>query len=187
MTNQVFINKWNKYETIQEKLDWLKQRIISIYSNKELIAFMDKLIKFIPEQSQKIDVLHFAKKIVQQYSREPDREFLYAFSEEFAEDEEEEKKYNPLEWIEIELEYQQQMIGQSKQTPVAFPNKIYEGEKEVMKLEEILSALGISKSTLDRWRTEGCPVSKRGRKLYSNKRELVSWIENNKNKKSNHQ
>ena len=180
MTANYFLKRWNEYTSTQEKLRWLKQSIKRFYFNKALVEFMDKLIKLVPDQSQKISILLFSKKIIQQHSRIPEGEYLSVFKDQVDYDEQE--IHNPVVWIDFELEYQQQILLQAKDTPVVYPNRIYQGENEIMKLEEILKTFDISKSTLDRWRVDGMPILKKGRKLFGHKKELVDWIESNKKK-----
>lgn len=52
--------------------------------------------------------------------------------------------------------------------------------QELVTMKDIMQIYKISRSTIDRWRSEGMPCSKVGRSIRFNLEEVKKWIENNK-------
>lgn len=55
-------------------------------------------------------------------------------------------------------------------------------ENEFLTVDEVCQWLKISRSTIERWRKEGMPFSKKKRLVRFDKDEVIKWLkENNKN------
>lgn len=53
---------------------------------------------------------------------------------------------------------------------------------EFLTVDEVCKWLKVSRSTVDRWRKEGLPFTKKTRLIRFDKEEVVKWLkENNKN------
>jgi len=46
--------------------------------------------------------------------------------------------------------------------------------------KEIAEFLGVSWTTIDRWRKDGLPCFKKGREIMFKKDEVIKWIESNR-------
>src|SRR5688572_29785009 len=109
MSNKKFISKWNTLSEMEDRLSLLKKTIRNIYSNKELVTFLEQLLHLVINQNEKKVVLLFAKKIVNQYPRRLQADFLEAVKEEVELNrrtfETEQRDFDPQRWIEHELDF----------------------------------------------------------------------------------
>jgi len=182
MSHKKFISKWNTLSEMEDRLSLLKKTIRNIYSNKDLVTFLEQLLHLVINPNEKKVVLLFAKKIVNQYPRKLQSDFYEAVKEEVEANrntfEREQKEYDPQRWIEHELDFIED-TAQLNVTEVGF-KKIYTSpvslEKELLTREELMDLLQISKSTLDRRRWDGMPHIKKGRKIYFKKSEVFNWL-----------
>ena len=111
--------------------------------------------------------------------------FPQEYDAEMALFEQEQVIYEPIKWIETEIEF----ISEYSKIQQEFPemeesvteNKLsetlYPETKEFLTLSETMDLLKISKSTLDRRREEGLPWHKDGKKIYFKRNELIRWID----------
>ena len=193
MTINYFTKRWNKIETETERLKWLRRALGFFYLNKQLNAFLEQVLEMFPEKTQKQQMLNYAKKVVKQDSRCPEGDYFEAFREEFTDMfdfyAEEQKEHDPVVWIDAELEYLNLDVQGSENKNLAgkeinttlLPVNLHPNLPELLQLKEILILVGISKSTLDRWRaTESMPIIKQGKKLFAKKEELLKWIDKRK-------
>ena len=186
MTNSYFISKWNSLTEMDDRLTLLKRTMLTFHRNKELIGFLDVFIKSVSDQCERKLTLLFAKKTINQFPRALPEDYIKAFEEELNLNSdvfcEEQRMYDPNNWIDCELDFIEQKTQLNlNEVPL---NKIHSSEKtlekELLTKEDALVLLKISKATLDRWRWEGMPCFKEGRKIYFRKTEIVNWLNRKK-------
>lgn len=154
------------------------------YDNKDLIQHIEAKIDRTTMQI-KLELLHFFKKIVKQVPRSlyPDQKLAF---EELAEHElieftEEQEFYDPVKWINAEIEY----LFSKKERSSASLEQVVEREdqktqpEDLMTFDETLTYLKIAKSTLHRAISNGLPRHKLKKKVYISRAELDAYIKNN--------
>lgn len=177
-----FSKKWNHAKEINEHLALLKSTILSLYINKELIEFLEFLLKDLLQPEGKVFMLKFCQKIILQYPRYPKGNQVKAFELEYAHErediEEEQQLFQPSIWCEIEIKYLESVEGH--QTEVAIKrSKADTGiakENDWLTLEETMRLLKMSKSTIDRRCAEGMPRHKTGKKIFFMRSEIFKWM-----------
>ena len=109
MTLTYFLSKWNSIQSYQAQLSFFKHYLLTLYRNKEVVDFIDQLLSGMNSNSKKIGILLYCKKILKKYDRFPSREIAECFPEEYdkerAEIEEDQITYEPVKWIEAEIEF----------------------------------------------------------------------------------
>ncbi|MGM9476405.1 helix-turn-helix transcriptional regulator [Pedobacter sp. GSP4] len=177
-----FLKRWGNNNP-QQKLQQLKNHIISIYINKDLIDFFEELSANILKKNEKIYYLEFCKKIVLQYNRKPDKLHYQAFKIEydlfFQEIKNEQCALNPSMWLEAELRYLRYIEGDSKLNvgDTLIPNI----NKEWLTTPEVIQWLGISKANLHRKVASGLPKTKIGRHVRFAPEKVREWIASQNN------
>ncbi|HET6245385.1 MAG: helix-turn-helix domain-containing protein [Bacteroidetes bacterium] len=189
MTDSYFLSKWNSLQLHKAKLSFLQNYLLSLHRNREVVEFLDNLLAGIDSISNKMGMLLYCLKILKQYQRTIPKELAESFPEQYDLEREtiaeEQTIYDPVKWIEAEIEF----ISSYSKIQQEFPEteepvketklseKLYPETKEFLTLKETMDLLKISKSTLDRRREEGLPWHKDGKKLYFKRNELIKWID----------
>lgn len=186
---QFFINKWNKADSSDARVRLLKNYLTSLYFNKDLIEFLEEFTSQAISFEKRIYLLLLCRKIILQYPKVIDQEHYRAFQEIYDYERYTGSKVEPIQWIEDEVWFLREvksvgedfeLFNQNKTTPDNALDKHYPQGKELMTLEETLSFLSVSKSTIDRWREDGLQNLKAGKKIYFNRNEIMNWIQNEK-------
>lgn len=174
-----FTKRWNLCKG-KKRLNLLKNEIKSLYVNRELIAFMQNLTDMIKSKDDKQYYLLFCKKVILQTNRFPDSNHYEAFKEEynqfFEETKEEQANYNPISWIDAELDFLK-LEGRGKEDSSDNKNNINEPPQRTwMTFSETLDWLKTSKMALRRRITEGMPCIKLGNVYRFDPKEITSWL-----------
>lgn len=152
----------------------LENKIKRLYVNKELIQLikpniLDKTTK------DRLALLHYFKKLVQQVYRSPDPNHKAAFEDEYEAERiaiaDEQAFYDPLKWINAEIEYlvynepvnESEKLQQQLQITEEVQNT---GINGLVTKEHAMKLLETSDSTFNRRISEGLPHYKMGRKIY---------------------
>jgi len=138
---------------------------------------MQNLTDLLKSKDEKLYYLQFCKKIILQAKRFPDRNHYEAFREEydllFDAIKQEQHEYDPIRWINAELEFLQvASIGKaSDQTATdEKPHRVW------MTTTEMEHRLGTSKMALRRRMAEGMPFTKLGNQLRFDPNAVDAWL-----------
>lgn len=160
----------------------LERNVKLLFVNKELIEFIEKTLKKLP-QKDKLDCLHYFKKLALQVHRVPDPDHYKAFEdlylEEMSKIADEQKFYNPIKWIIAEIEYLQAKIGaleadSPQQNEQIASEKMF--DEELVPEKMVIKILGMSKSKLLRLRAEGLPSQKIGKPIFYDLKKVKEWL-----------
>lgn len=148
-------------------------RISSIFINKELVQFINRIIKDINSIDDQYLILSKIKKILIQFPRNPDPAQLRAEKAEFAqffkEIKREQKAYNPINWIDAELEYIRYL--KTVQADKTQESHVLD-KKEWLTSEDMLKVFKCSISSLNRRIADGMPCNKMGGKKVFKRTDL---------------
>lgn len=154
----------------------LKKKISQLTINSELINFIEENVNQLKTGTDKMIFLHLCKKLVLQVERSPDPDHYRAFEEEYENDR---QTYDPIQWIEAELDYQQNLQAlsqpQTLSSAVADEAKLRLGTTWLTK-EEVMHMFKVSRSTLHRRIAEGMPCHKKGKFKYFHLEEISKWL-----------
>lgn len=162
----------------------LKKEIKRIYKNKELTEYIERHLSLIPVKD-KIAALYYFKKLVLQTYRSPDSDHYAAFEDEYEEEmseiRAEQQFYEPVRWIDAEIDYQTNMGERLTGDDVTGRLDIMqEAKKRLSKdwltKEEVMELFGISRSTLNRRIADGMPAHKSGKAVYFYLEEINQWM-----------
>src|SRR5690606_16753192 len=150
-----FTKRWNLHKG-RKRLNLLNNEVAGLYVNQELIAFMQNLTELLKSKDEKLYYLQFCKKTILQTKRFSDRHHYEAFREEydlfFEQIKDEQAIYDPIRWIDAELEFLQ-MVSMVK-APAPIDEK---PRKDWMTFGEMMEYLGTSKMALRRRMAEDLP------------------------------
>ncbi|MFB2121194.1 hypothetical protein [Parapedobacter sp. 2B3] len=171
-----FTKRWNLYKG-KKRLNLLKNEVTGLYVNQELFAFLQNLTNLLKSKDEKLYYLQFCKKTILQIRRFPDRNHYEAFKEEydlfFSAIRKEQQQYNPIRWIDAELEFlQTAFIGK---TPTSEPID-EKPRRDWMTTAEMEQRLGTSKMALRRRMAEGMPFTKLGNQLRFDPNLVDAWL-----------
>lgn len=162
----------------------LKCKIKTLYVNKDLIQFFvakidGKTIK------DKLAILNYFKKLVQQIYRLPDPDHKAAFEEEYEAEQfaiaDEQAFYDPLKWLQAEIDYLDAQLERLTSTDVDERLNIMQQAKERLSKEwltktEVMELFRISKATINRRIAEGMPAHKNGKMVYFYLEEINEYM-----------
>ena len=147
----------------------IKTAFSRLYLNKNLITLRDRIITSFSDQDIKEKALLKLRHLIKQVPREP----LFLDPSRFDENhihlleiKKEQKVYDPLKWVNAELEF----IASSKDFLKGIQGKTWWSFKEVMQL------FGISKSTLYLRISNGMPCYSFGGSQIFMPQEVEAWI-----------
>jgi phage terminase Nu1 subunit (DNA packaging protein) len=152
----------------------LERKIKTMYVNQELVQFIESKIHDKAKKDQ-VDILHFFKKLVQQVYRSPNPDHKAAFEEEYEAEQltiaQEQAFYEPLKWINAEIEYLNAQIERLSASEVDQRLDIMQHAKERLSKpwltkKEVMELFSISIATLKRRISEGMPAHKKGKMIY---------------------
>lgn len=181
------VEKWNSLTSIIDRETYIRNYLISLFLNADTRAFLQEFtIQF--EGVERLKILKLCRKILEQY---PDRKSFIdkghyqAFQEEYQKDFDNDISVDGIKWIDEELSYLQYVKeldevsdkGEAIQTTTPPPN--VPELKERMSKKDVLEEYHISSSTFDRWRRDGLPHSKRGKKIYVERKLAEEWVKAN--------
>lgn len=162
----------------------LKQRFKRLIVNRELTEFIEDTIKELPSRD-KLAALHYFKKLAVQVFREPDPDHYKAFKDEYDEEMsaivDEQRHYEPVKWIDAEIEY---LVNTGEHLTVEDVNQRLDImqiakqrlSKDWLTKEDVMDLFHISKSTLNRRIAEGMPCRKNGKFVYFYLKEINEWM-----------
>jgi hypothetical protein len=153
-------------------------KISRLFINKDLIGFINRLISESKDMAERERILIKLKKLILQTPREPDQTQLEAEPAEFAqffnEIKKEQEFYDPIKWINAELEYLKSI--KSVDIKDAKANENNNELKEWLSRAQVLQLFNISKTTLNRRIAEGMPGSKLGGRQMFNRQKISDWL-----------
>jgi len=190
-TTKFFIKRWNsaKSNYMREKL--LKKNLSKLFLNTDLVCFLDEFTKQF-EPDKRVKMLLLCRKLLIQNPPKVDEVEYKALQEEYDEAMSKDTSIDGLTWIDEELAFikavnevdeifdpldRRKRLGEPT---IPLESVIPNAAVELMKLEEVLAFFDIHKSTLDRWRKDGFPLDKVGKKLYANKAAALAWVSSKK-------
>ncbi len=145
-------------------------KLTRLYINKDLISFINRLLSTSADPIEREKIAFKLKKLVLQEPRLPDPDQLKAqpdeFRQFFIEIETEQAFYDPIKWLDAELEY----IRSKKQNTSMFE------AKSLLNKQEVMQWLNISISTLSRMISEGLKPIQRGHIMLFHREELIQWL-----------
>lgn len=166
----------------------LKRKIKLLYVNKDLIQFIEAKI-LDKTKKDRLDMLHFFRKLVQQVYRLPDPDHKAAFEEEYEAEKfaiaKEQAFFEPLKWINAEIECLDAQIERLTASDVDQRLDIMQQAKERLSKEwltktEVMELFRISKATINRWISDGLPAHKIGKMVYLYRDEINEYMKQNK-------
>jgi len=169
--------------THQLKKKWA-QRFKRLIINRDLTKFISESIEKLPAKD-KLAALYYFKKLAVQVYREPDPQHFKAFEDEYLEElsaiKEEQKFYEPVKWIEAEVEYITNTAERLTTEDVNQRLDIMQDaklklSKDWLTKTEVMNMFSISKSTLARRVAEGMPAHKNGKAVYFYLEEINGWM-----------
>lgn len=176
-----FTEKW-ALSTKPQRLDLIKKQIPRLYINKDLIDFLKLVSDKAKSNETKIFYLRYCKKIVSQAERKPDVNHQKAFSDEykdfFVNIANEQIAYDPLIWIDAELEYLNYISQYAAEHDDATKEEI-KADKDWLTFKEVMAWLQTSKSALNRRISDGMPCIKLGNQLRFSSEALSNWLTTN--------
>lgn len=152
----------------------LESKVKRVYVNKELIQLIKPNILG-KTTKDRLALLHYFKKLVQQVYRSPDPDHKAAFEDEYEAEKiaiaDEQAFYEPLKWINAEIEYllYNEPVDESErlQKQLQITQEVqHTGINGLVTKEHAMKLLETSDSTIDRRISEGLPRYKMGRKVY---------------------
>jgi hypothetical protein len=147
-------------------------KLTRLYINKDLISFIKRLLATSTDDIEREKMASKLKKLLLQEPRLPDPDQFKAQPEEFRqffiEIETEQALYDPLKWLDAELEF----IKQSKL------NKMIPEDKLWLSREEVMRMFDFSITTLNRRIADNMPCKKLGGKVMFNRQKIYEWLEN---------
>lgn len=171
-----FYTRWEQRNK-QERLELLSKFIKPIFINKELRAFLIKVVESISSVDEKIYYLEFIRKVLAQTNRQPDYSHYKAFEDQYnnllKDIKQEQKIHNPITWIDAELQYQHFMKSIK---PVEGNPQPIDFNKKWLTAQEMAKYLGIGKSTLERKVAFGLPQEKFGRRVFYSPEKVNDWL-----------
>ncbi|RYU90700.1 DNA-binding protein [Mucilaginibacter terrigena] len=161
----------------------LKRDIKWLYVNKEFIEFIEATIKKLPKKDV-LPCLYYFKKLAVQVRRTPEPEHYKAFEglydEHISEIIDEQKFYNPVKWIDAEIEEIMAVAGLATVNAYGADEDFSEFkpsfDPELVPEKKVIEMLGMSKSKLLRLRAEGMPYQQIGKPIFYNLKELKEWL-----------
>ena len=162
----------------------LAREIKRLYKNKELTDYIALVLKSVSNKD-KVALLYYFKKLVLQTFRSPDPNHLLAFQDEYEKElfsiRKEQTFYDPVKWIDAELDYLKNMGEHLTSDDVNSRLDIMQQakqrlSKEWLTKEEVMQLFNISKSTLNRRIAEGMPAHKNGKGVYFYLEEINEWM-----------
>ena len=187
MTANFFMSKWASASTSQRQYQLLENIIKRLYRNLDLIQFIDDLLKSSSDQAQKEKFIKWSKRIVLGTKRSPDPMHFEAFEDEYKLEfdaiSEDQKRHDPVKWLENELEmlvsngYKEIHNSEVNLVDVETKLDIYNFPKDLLSAKELMALLGISKTTLDRRKEDGLRFYKDGRKVYFKRSDVIRYLE----------
>lgn len=162
----------------------LERKVKRLFVNKEFIAFIKVTIEKLP-QKDKLACLHFFKKVAIQVPRLPDPDHFKAFEDTYIEEmlktADEQEFYEPVKWINAEIEYLQNTgehlttedVNNRVDIMLEAKQKL---SKDWLTEEQTMELFSISKSTLNRRMSEGMPHHKNGKFVYFYLDEINQWM-----------
>jgi hypothetical protein len=162
----------------------LNRKIKRLYVNKDLIQFIESKI-LDKTKKDRLEILHFFKKLVQQVYRSPDPDHQAAFEEEYEVEAltiaKEQAFYEPLKWINAEIEYLDAQIEQLTASDVDQRLDVMQQAKERLSKEwltkeDVMELFSKGLSTINRWMREGLPFHKYGKTVYFYLEEINEYM-----------
>lgn len=162
----------------------LEKDIKWLFINKEFIEFIQATINKLP-QKDKLACLFYFKKLAVQIPRTPDPEHYKShqeiYEEEMGKIVDEQTFYEPIKWINAEIEYITSAIEHLTTEDVSHKIDIMQEAKQRLSKDwltkdEVMTLFNISKSTLSRRIAEGMPVHKRGKSLHFYLQDINVWM-----------
>jgi predicted DNA-binding transcriptional regulator AlpA len=192
MENQEIMNTQStsdqKYHIMPQLTNSVKHQLAQSFKrliiNKELTEFISESIKKMPAKD-KLATLYYFKKLAVQVYREPDPEHFKAFKDVYLEEmsgiADEQAFFEPVKWINAEIEYISNTAERLTSDDVNQRLEIMQDaklklSKDWLTKEEVMQLFRISKSTLNRRIAEGMPHHKIGKAVYFNPKEINEWI-----------
>lgn len=179
------VTKCQKPLTLNE--DFKKKLLMRtklLFVNREFIAFIERTIEELP-QRDKLACLYYFKKLAVQVLRRPDPDHFKAFEDEYWEElsaiADEQKHYNPVKWIEAEIEYLQNTTPHLTKEDVNNQLDIMQEARQRLSKpwltrQEVMQLFGFKKSTLNRRIAEGMPCEKHGRITSFHLDDINKWL-----------
>ena len=186
----MFTNRWNKATSHQVRENLLRNHINLIFTNRDLIKFLDEFTSPITDIEERFKLLKYCKKVVLQNPLQIDEEHYKAFQAEYDQELNSDIKINGAQWLEEELNFIKEVNdpdallthidtckSSNQRSKISAPVL----NKSELNLCQILEFLGISKSKFYRARQdEDVPCYQIGRKIFAYKEELAVWEKSHK-------
>lgn len=159
----------------------LKGDIKWLFVNKEFIEFIEDTITRLP-QKDKLPCLYYFKKLAVQVYRSPDPDHYKAFQDTYdeliSEIADEQKFYNPVKWIDAEIEETMAIasLALADNQTNANVEQSLSIDLELVPEKKVIQMLGMSKSKLLRLRSEGMPYQQIGKPIFYNLNEVKKWL-----------
>lgn len=161
----------------------LKRDIKWLFVNKEFIEFIEDTIKRLP-QKDKLPCLYYFKKLAMQVYRAPDPDHYKAFEDMYdellSEIADEQKFYNPVKWIDAEIEEMAALANLTLANNDHQTNGNVEHglsvDPELVPEKKVIEMLGMSKSKLLKLRANGMPYQQIGKPIFYNLIEIKKWL-----------
>ncbi|WP_325387910.1 helix-turn-helix transcriptional regulator [Mucilaginibacter sp.] len=162
----------------------LEKKLKRIYINKEFIEFIEETIKKFPVRD-KLAALYFFKKLAVQLLRAPDPDHYKAFKDDYdnelSEIVDEQKHYNPVRWLNAEIEFITNTAERLTAEDVNERLNVMQHAKQRLSKpwltkEDVMDLFNISKSTLNRRVADGMPAHKNGKFVYFYLEEVNEWM-----------
>lgn len=164
-----------KAELLAENFDrplFTTHKISSLYVNRQLVGFMCRILSIVQEDKEK--VLIRLKKLVSQILREPTKLDGTSYPNDIIDYliriKSEQKFYDPLKWLNSELEYWAQL------NRVSNTEKRQNQSAEWLTREDFMDEFNMSTSSLNRRIAEGMPGHPMGSKLFFHRPEITKWL-----------
>jgi hypothetical protein len=153
-------------------------KISRTFINRDLVCFVSRLLSESKNIVERELILIRLKKLIIQTPREIDEVIIEAQPEQYAqflkEIEKEQEFFEPIRWIDAELDYlsniKSKAIGASQVTS----NDIQ--LKEWLNKIEVMNQFKFSKSTLNRRIADGMPATKIGKTVVFNRQKVNDWL-----------
>jgi hypothetical protein len=173
-----------RYKLTDEFKALIEMRIRLLFVNKDFIEFIQLIVSRM-RQSDQLACLYFFKKIAIQVRRAPDPDHFKAFEDEYLEElsliAQEQEFYEPVRWIEAEIEYRlntaKHITSEEVDRRIETVQKAKQNlNKPWLTKEEMMMLFGFSKSTLNRRIAEGMPCEKHGRIISFCLEDVNDWL-----------
>lgn len=196
-TTKDFLQKWNNVNSESVREGLLKNHLIKTYLNSEMRDFLEEFTSQF-EGNEKVRILKLCRKTIAQNPErimEVDQEHYKAFKIDYDMAINNDIQLDGVGWIDEELNYIDAVIELKTEnekgidrieTAKPKANTVTPASsapESPMTKEQTLIYFKISPSTFDRWRKNGFPCDKVGKKFFTDRKNAEAWIGTHKPKK----